>query len=123
MNAHVAGATGAIGRSLISALVSARHNVFGMTSGSVDILARAERPQAVEVEGKTGWECLGNLNGQAATGGPRGEFGFYRGEGGFDLDTLAVGLRGKAAEHQVANFAVGSPATPYRQRVKIETTF
>src|SRR5260370_30639135 len=52
-----------------------------------------------------------NLNGQAATGGPRGEFAFYRGEGGFDLDTLAVGLRGKAAEHQVANFAVGDTAT------------
>ena len=34
----------------------------------------------------------------------------YRGEGGFDLDTLAVGLRGKVAEHQIAKFAVGYTA-------------
>jgi len=68
-------------------------------------------PQAVEVEGKTEQECLANLNRQAAARGPRGQFAFYRGEGGFDLDTLAVGLRGKVAEHQIANFAVGYTAT------------
>ncbi len=68
-------------------------------------------PQAVEVERKTEQECLANLNRQAASGGPRGEFAFYRGESGFDFDALAVGLRWKAAEHQIANFAVGDTAT------------
>ena len=37
MNVLVAGATGAIGRPLISALVSARHNVFGMTSSKLGL--------------------------------------------------------------------------------------
>src|SRR5437879_13811650 len=35
MNILVADATGAIGRPLISVLVSARHNVFGMTSSKL----------------------------------------------------------------------------------------
>jgi hypothetical protein len=35
MNVLVAAATGAIGRPLISALVSARHNVFGITSSKL----------------------------------------------------------------------------------------
>jgi 2-alkyl-3-oxoalkanoate reductase len=37
MNVLVAGATGAIGRPLIYALVSARHNVFGMTSSKLGL--------------------------------------------------------------------------------------
>jgi len=37
MNVLVAGATGAIGRPLVSALVSARHNVFGMTSSKLGL--------------------------------------------------------------------------------------
>jgi len=37
MKVLVAGATGAIGRPLISALVSARHNVFGMTSSKLGL--------------------------------------------------------------------------------------
>ena len=37
MNVLVAGATGALGRPLISALVSARHNVFGMTSSKLGL--------------------------------------------------------------------------------------
>src|SRR5258708_20323462 len=59
MNVLVAGATGAIGRPLISALVSARHNVFGMTSsklglqtlkedGAEGLLASALYAQAVD---------------------------------------------------------------------------
>jgi nucleoside-diphosphate-sugar epimerase len=59
MNVLVAGATGAIGRPLISALVSARHNVFGMTSskpglqtlkedGAEVLLASALDAQAVD---------------------------------------------------------------------------
>ena len=59
MNVLVAGATGAIGRPLISALVSARHNVFGMTSsklglqtlkedGAEGLLASALDGQAVD---------------------------------------------------------------------------
>jgi nucleoside-diphosphate-sugar epimerase len=59
MNVLVAGATGAIGRPLISALVSARHNVFGMTSsklglqtlkedGAEGLLASALDAQAVD---------------------------------------------------------------------------
>lgn len=59
MNVLVAGATGAIGRQLISALVSARHNVFGMTSsklglqtlkeyGAEGLLASALDAQAVD---------------------------------------------------------------------------
>jgi len=63
MNVLVAGATGAIGRPLISALVSARHNVFGMTSsklglqtlkedGAEGLLASALDAQAVDVRDK-----------------------------------------------------------------------
>lgn len=59
MNVLIAGATGAIGRPLISALVSARHNVFGMTSsrlglqtlkedGAEGLLASAFDAQAVD---------------------------------------------------------------------------
>ena len=59
MNVLVAGATGAIGRPLISALVSAHHNVFGMTSsklglqtlkedGAEGLLASALDAQAVD---------------------------------------------------------------------------
>src|SRR5438552_9361552 len=59
MKVLVAGATGAIGRPLISALVSARHNVFGMTSsklglqtlkedGAEGLLASALDAQAVD---------------------------------------------------------------------------
>ena len=59
MNVLVAGATGAIGRPLISALLSARHNVFGMTSstlglqtlkedGAEGLLANALDAQAVD---------------------------------------------------------------------------
>jgi len=59
MNVLVAGATGAIGRPLICALVSARHNVFGMTSsklglqtlkedGAEGLLASALDAQAVD---------------------------------------------------------------------------
>jgi hypothetical protein len=47
MNVLVAGATGAIGRPLISALVSARHNVFGMTSSKLG-------PQTLKEDGAEG---------------------------------------------------------------------
>jgi hypothetical protein len=68
-------------------------------------------PQAIEVVGEAEQECLANLHGQAVARGTRREFAFYHGERGFDLDALAVGFRRKAAEHQIANFAIGDTAT------------
>src|ERR1700693_5649984 len=95
----------------VSSLSATLTGDFISVDGSVDILALRGVPQAIEVERKAEQEGLANLNRQAAAGGPRREFAFYRGEGGFDLDALAVGLRWTAAEQQIWKFAVGHTAT------------
>jgi nucleoside-diphosphate-sugar epimerase len=60
MKVFVAGATGAIGRPLVSALAAARHEVVGMTSsdrGLRVLLLWARRSPCIR-NGLAGWKCV-----------------------------------------------------------------